>query len=178
MEAKCDPRSFPFQIVHKAYQRGSFHFRLFDAGPEFAGLSLPPCQVFFFLLYPAFLHEDVLADLAVLVAPAHALVMGQFRSACLSRAPLSGALLFHITPFPVSTSIVNSLKVAHCVFVNVSVLKRPWPLAAHLFSCLVWLPKMSTATARGSSQTKSHMSLCPGMKEAETRSTAGSTHCF
>jgi hypothetical protein len=120
MEAKCDPRSFPFQIVHKAYQRGSFHFRLFDAGPEFAGLSLPPCQVFFFLLYPAFLHEDVLADLAVLVAPAHALVMGQFRSACLSRAPLSRALLFHITPFPVSTSIIGSLKVAHCVFGNVS----------------------------------------------------------
>ena len=84
------------------------------------GLSRPPSKVLLLLLDPAFLDQNVLADLAVAVTAAHTLIMGQFRSASLSRAPLSCTLLFHVAPFPVSTSIINSLKIAHHLLLNVS----------------------------------------------------------
>jgi hypothetical protein len=41
----------------------------------------------------------------------------QFRSTCFSCAPLSRALLFHITPFPVSASVINPLEVAYVAIV-------------------------------------------------------------
>jgi hypothetical protein len=74
VEAECDPRSFPFQVVDKSHQHSSFRFRLFDAGPEFMGLSLPPINVLLFLLHPALLRPNVQADLAIAVTPTHTLI--------------------------------------------------------------------------------------------------------
>jgi hypothetical protein len=131
VQAECDPRSFPFQFVHKAYQHSSFRFRLFDTGPELVGLSLPPSKVLFFLFDPALLDKNILASLTEAVTPTHTLIMGQFRSASLSRAPFSRALLFHITPFPISTSIINPLEVAHIVLVLFLQLQREYEIAAN-----------------------------------------------
>jgi hypothetical protein len=77
------------------------------------GLSLPSGKVLLFLLDPALLDKNVLASLAVAVASTHTLIVGQLCSASLSRAPFSRALLFHITPFPISTGIINPLEIAH-----------------------------------------------------------------
>jgi hypothetical protein len=132
------------------------------------GLSLPPGNVLLFPTDPALLDKNVLADLAVAVTPTHTLIMGQFRSARLSRAPLSRALLFHITPFPVSTRIVNSLEIAHHVLLDISVAIILGHERLTCFRVRLWLPKMLTATARVSSRTETQISLCRRIREVET----------
>ena|SRR5436305_1507197 len=123
MQAEYYPWSFPFQFVHKAYQHCSFRLRLFDTCRKLVGLSLPSGQILLFLFDPALLDKNVLAGLAIAVAPAHTLVVGQLRSTSLSRAPFSRALLFHVTPFPISARIINPLEIAHALSWSASALQ-------------------------------------------------------
>lgn len=76
-------------------------------------LPSPARKVLLFFLNSALLDKDIFTDLAVAVAPLEALIKRKFRSTRLACAPFPGTLLFHVAPFPVSTSIVDPFEITH-----------------------------------------------------------------